>query len=185
VRKVIAGLIVLILALAAAVAWSNSNLEIGSAAVQELSPEFTAEALQAASSPLQLVIGDPKDSLGVYITGMRVKLTFNIENHSFIPAFSPVKRYTLFIGNLPVGEVDGTGSAWLGGGSTTPGSVEVLVPPGALRPDVVDVLMDGGTIELNVRAELGWGAATVLRESGLLSATPGGTIRAVLGLPDS
>ena len=184
-RKVIAGLVVLVAVLVAVVAYGYSNLEVGSAEVQGVRPEFTPEALQAAAGPIRVVIGDPKDSLETYITGMRVKVAFNVENDGFIPALSPFKRYTLFLGNLPVGEMDGAGPAWLGGGSTTPGAVDVLVPPGALPADVVDALMDGGTIELTVQARLGWGAVTVLRESATLTATPDETIRDTLGLPGS
>ena len=98
--------------------------------------------------------------------------------------FAPFKRYTLFLGSLPVGEMDGAGAAWLGGGSITPGAVDVLVPPGALPTEVVDALMDGGSIELTLQARLGWGAVTVVRKSAPLTATPDETIRATLGLPD-
>jgi hypothetical protein len=185
VRKVIAGLVVLAAVIVAVVAYGYSNLEVGSAEVQEVRPEFTPEALQAVDSPIRVVIGDPKDSLEKYITGMRVKVAFNVENDGLIPTFLPFKRYTLFLGNLPVGEMDGAGPAWLGGGSLTPGAVDVLVPPGALPPEVVDALMDGGTVELTVQARLGWGPATVLRESASLTATLDETIRATLGLPAS
>lgn len=184
-RKVVAGLAVLVVVVLVGVAACGySSLEVGSAEVQELRPEFTPGALQSIGSSIKVGIGDPKDTLGSYITGMRVKAAFNVENDGFIPAFAPFKRYTLFLGSLPVGEMDGAGAAWLGGGSITPGAVDVLVPPGALPTEVVDALMDGGSIELTLQARLGWGAVTVVRKSAPLTATPDETIRATLGLPD-
>jgi LEA14-like dessication related protein len=161
VRKVIAGLIVLILVIGA-LAWTGYNrLMVTSTEATGITPALNTGVASLARASIKVMTGDILGAADEVVEGVEVDIELTLENDFFTPLYLAPGSHAVFLNGVEITRQFQSESGWMRPFATKVLHISVAVPFEQFPEAVVAILIEGGNIDVKVESTIGWSIFTV------------------------
>ena len=158
VRGLLAAFVLIgILGLLGAVAYSYSTLSASSPRVQAISPSITNDILSLFRAGADLASGDLLGAAERIIEGVDFDIEIDITNEGILPVYLGTSDHTLVLNGVEVTAPIGFKGNWIGPNSTSTIPLEVTLLLRELPGAVVLGIVQGGLIDVQMKSKVGWG----------------------------
>ena len=146
-----------VLGLLGAVAYSYSRLSVSSPRVVAISPSITDDIQSLVRAGSDLANGDLLGAAGRIIEGVDFDVEVDISNEGVLPVYVGTSDHVLVLNGVEVTTSKLSKGDWIGPDSTSTISVEVTLLLTELPGAVVLGIVQGGLIDVRLESRVGWG----------------------------
>jgi LEA14-like dessication related protein len=130
-----------------------------------VSPQFNTSVSSIAQSVINVFSGNLLGAASSLIKGLNVEGSLVLKNNSFVPIYLPDMEHTVSLNGIQTQGIIPTDSMWLAprGSHTEP--FAVLIDKADLSQVVLNLLANGGNIEISVDSSASIGGFTITKNS--------------------